>query len=359
MSPKICIVVATLNAGGAEKAAIELSRLLSKSYEVKIVSLKSGGALEKDILDRLNFHSILTRDQRFIFNPIKVVKELRSATKDSDVIISALEGLPTYLVSLAAPFNRKKLIAWVHTDLDRYLGWIEKFFSGLAYLRYKSIICVSANVARSFCEMYPLLEKRVNVIYHFVGNPSNSLLPSQLEREYDLIFVGRLEKIKGIDIFFLILQQVNSRGFYPRVAVLGDGNLRSQMSAMIEMGAVRNVELVGYTADPDHYMKRSKYIINTSRIEGFGLAIIEGMSCGAVPIIADHLHGSLEIIDGGKSGHVIPIRDISASADLIIDLMRKDSDWLTYSEAAVKRSEAFTPDHTERQWRLLIQGFGL
>jgi glycosyltransferase involved in cell wall biosynthesis len=128
---------------------------------------------------------------------------------------------------------------------------------------------------------------------------------------------------------------------------------------MLDTGMVKNIELIGYVENPEEYMRDSKYIINSSRVEGFGLAIIEGMSCGAVPVIADHLDGPLEIINGGEFGHLFTLKDVDGSADLIISLMKGDLSWQRYSEAAVARSRLFTADQTEHQWKQLIEGFGL
>ena len=53
---------------------------------------------------------------------VKILKELYKATKDKDIVISAMELFPTYCVTLISKLLKKKCIGWVHINIDSILN---------------------------------------------------------------------------------------------------------------------------------------------------------------------------------------------------------------------------------------------
>jgi glycosyltransferase involved in cell wall biosynthesis len=61
---------------------------------------------------------------------------------------------------------------------------------------------------------------------------------------------------------------------------------------------------------------RADVMVLPSIAEGFGLAILEAMSCG-VPVICTHNTGGADLITDGQDGFVTPIRDVAALGQLL------------------------------------------
>lgn len=62
-----------------------------------------------------------------------------------------------------------------------------------------------------------------------------------------------------------------------------------------------------------HYSQSSVFVLNSIQ-DGFGMVIIQAMACG-LPVIATENTGGPDIIEGGESGYIIPIRDTGALKD--------------------------------------------
>jgi glycosyltransferase involved in cell wall biosynthesis len=53
-----------------------------------------------------------------------------------------------------------------------------------------------------------------------------------------------------------------------------------------------------------------------SRMEGFGIVVIEGMACGLVPVASD-IPGPRDIINGKEAGFLVPVGDVGAAVDAV------------------------------------------
>jgi len=58
--------------------------------------------------------------------------------------------------------------------------------------------------------------------------------------------------------------------------------------------------------------------------EAFGLAALEGMSCG-VPVVATAVGGVPEVVEDGKSGFTLPVGDVDGMARAALALLTDDS----------------------------------
>jgi glycosyltransferase involved in cell wall biosynthesis len=74
-----------------------------------------------------------------------------------------------------------------------------------------------------------------------------------------------------------------------------------------------------------------------SLFEGFGLVVLEAMSCG-VPVIATAQSGAPDFLEDGKDGFLVPIRSAEAIAERL-ELLIRDRDRLgAMSQAAVRKA---------------------
>lgn len=112
-----------------------------------------------------------------------------------------------------------------------------------------------------------------------------------------LLFVGRFDRQKGVDILFDALRGLEGEAF----AIIAGDSLRGGVGTL-----PRNARNVGWLTPPQleaHY-RSADAIVMPSRWEGFGLVALEAMRA-SVPVIASRVGGLVEIVVDGETGTLL------------------------------------------------------
>ena len=105
-----------------------------------------------------------------------------------------------------------------------------------------------------------------------------------------------------------------------RLMILGEGELRSNLEALIEqLGLKEDVALPGFTENPFAYMRQADMFVLSSGFEGLPTVLIEAMACGAPVVSTDCPNGPAEILENGKWGRLVPVGDANAFAQAMLD----------------------------------------
>lgn len=106
--------------------------------------------------------------------------------------------------------------------------------------------------------------------------------PQDIDKKYDLIFVGRLEKNKGADMF---VEAVAELGI--RAVVVGTGPLENNLKSLAEKTGA-NIIFHGFAKDASEVarlMNESRVLAMCSHNEGGPRVVAEAMACG-LPVVA-------------------------------------------------------------------------
>lgn len=99
-----------------------------------------------------------------------------------------------------------------------------------------------------------------------------------------------------------------------RLVMIGDGPDRSAAEALAaEVGVGSLVRFVGERRDVASLLGVSDLLLLPSEMESFGLAALEAMACGAIPI-ATRVGGLPELVTDGLDGFLVRVGDIDAMA---------------------------------------------
>ncbi len=144
--------------------------------------------------------------------------------------------------------------------------------------------------------------------------PLKKLHPLSGNNTKTIVFIGRLERRKGVDYllpaFKILLEQMPNA----HLVIAGEGNRRAYFEQMVKDQSINNVKFLGYVNDD----KKRELIGNADLLcspamfgESFGIILIEGMAMGT-PTIGGLNNGYASVLTGfGALGMV----DASASAD--------------------------------------------
>lgn len=186
------------------------------------------------------------------------------------------------------------------------------------------IIAVSNNVAEVLDEYLSRKGLDIPVLPLYAGIDLSVFYPTpEVEKEWDIAFMGRLEKMKSVDLFPEMLVQLKQAFPNLKMLVTGEGSLKSSLLEDFDRKEVSQmVQYLGVveTERVPELINQSRIFIYPSREEPFGLSIIEAMACG-VPVVTTNVFGPSEIITNGLDGLVVNPNDVSALAEAIRSLL--------------------------------------
>lgn len=256
------------------------------------------------------------------------------------VMLHSLYSFPVLSGYLAAQRHHKKYGLWLHGVLapfQRQVGARKKqFYDRLAarrMLERASVLFYNAIGERE--EVAPLkLAPPSVIIPHgidlapFAHLPARGAFRSKYLNGFDgalLLYLGRLNAKKGLDILVKALQQVHSREPAARLAIVGAGDppeFAAQVQAWVnEYGLQQDVVMPGLLMGSDKLraLADADIFVLPSHAENFSFAMFEAMAARLPVVISDTLNFAPEVAHTG-AGRVVP-REPEAFAEAVVQLL--------------------------------------
>ncbi|RFU85315.1 glycosyltransferase family 4 protein [Streptomyces triticagri] len=169
--------------------------------------------------------------------------------------------------------------------------------------------------------------------------------------------IGRLDDQKGIDMLLEAWAEVAPLHPDWQLHIYGDGDrdeeaaLRRQCWALGLDGSVR---WQGRTDDPVAALRTSSVFVQSSRYEGFPLALMEAMATGVAPVAFDCAPGVREIVRDGQDGLLAPLGNIALLARQLDVLMSDRALRDRLGQAARANIQRYSADGIVRRWEALF-----
>ena len=331
---KLLFVITSLENGGAERVCASLANYFSKENEVEI--LYFSGEIFYEISPKVKLNKF-SRNSRIPRLAAKLLA-IRKHAKDADCVISFMDST-NILSIIATAFLGRKLIISEHSAHD---------FVGLKWR-------VLRRIFYPFASALTVLSKSDFNYYSFVKNKAIIYNPSIFkpsfggQKEKLIIFVGRLEPVKGCDIFLRALALLRLDDF--KLLVLGGGSQKKSLQSLSAKLGLKNLEFLGSVSDIQNYYKKAKIIVSSSRFEGLGNALIESAFFDCIRV-ATPTAGALELLEDGKNGFISSDFSEQALAKAILKALNADESVLENTRA---ESEKFSLENIAAQWWELIK----
>ena len=252
----------------------------------------------------------------------KVSDVIEDNEKEYDIAISYAQGIPTFYV--ADKVKARKKYAWVNVSYR--LKSNDKMFQNKYYEIYDNIIAVSDSAKAVFLETFPKFYDKVKIIYDI--NDSKFITKmSEIGESYEdnfsglrLLTVGRLANQKGYDIALKACKILKDKGINFRWYSLGIGPLKSEIEEYIRKNNLEeHFILLGVRANPYSYIKDCDIYVQTSKFEGFGLAIAEARMLNK-PVVTTRFDAVYNQMIDRKNGLVVDM-DAQGVANGILELI--------------------------------------
>ncbi|WP_175411231.1 glycosyltransferase family 4 protein [Streptomyces sp. TRM64462] len=270
----------------------------------------------------------------------RIAAHLRSL--DADVVVGTRPGLNVH-IARQAPRGLVR-VGQEHLTLDSH-GYRLRREIGFRYPLLDAVTTVTEADARSYRTKLKLPGVRIDAVHNSVPKPT--VEPADSTAKW-VVAAGRLTKVKRYDLLVEAFAKVVAARPDWRLRIYGSGdatgNEKNALRALIEQHGLHNhVYLMGPANPLEPEWVKGSVAAVTSRLESFGMTIVEAMRCGLPVVSTDCPHGPREIIDDGVDGRLVPVGDVDAVADALLTLIQDDDLRRRTGQAALAASERFDP----------------
>lgn len=346
--------------GGTERANLNAAQLfVDRGHKVSFVVLDETGKSFYPIDERVKIihrryffgigqnGNMFTRKWQLLRN-IQGLKKLMKSLKP-DVIISTDYPYSVALI-LAGCHKWTNVFSWEH----HHYYWLKKssFWNVLikkTYPKLKSVIVYN----KDEIPYYEAFGCDVVVVPNYLAE-----IPviQDHQRQKTILTVGWLIKRKGVDMIPVIAKHVLQKHPGWKWKIIGVGELEQQLREQIkefELEEKLIIEEPVKPLTPKEYQQVS-LLVMTSRLEPFGLVLIEAMS-NRVPCIAfDCPTGPRHIITHNEDGYLIQLEDSLAMAEAIETLISDELKRNAMANKAAQNVFRFSADEVYILWKKAI-----
>ena len=151
--------------------------------------------------------------------------------------------------------------------------------------------------------------------------------PEYQDGKLNILFVGRLEKRKGLRYLLEAYSKLKWEQPNIRLIVVGPGNPDKESYRILSSHNLRDVEFVGrvsYDDLPRYYASSDIFCSPATGAESFGIVLLEAMAAGK-PVVASDIEGFRGVMTEGEQGMFVPKKDSNALAKTL-GILAKDAE---------------------------------
>lgn len=280
----------------------------------------------------------------------KATQELIAIIKSikPDVIVTH-HGSPmirVYVTLLSFLFRRIPVLMYVHCDAKDELngsnGAARKVINITAAKNAKRIIAISNYVKKSIIANFKARPEKIEVVYNGVNVSRFAERCLSAHDPVRLVFVGRLVKVKGVQIALEAIKICEENGYNLSFTIVGDGEYREQLEKTAkELAVDKNCSFVGTRRDVPQILANSDVFVHSCIWEeGFGIGIVEAMAAGKICVCSNS--GAIpEIITDGVDGFLAEKGNPKALAEVIMKAIDNRERWECIQSRAIMTAHKF------------------
>ena len=213
--------------------------------------------------------------------------------------------------------NSKSLITTITRTIARLIRRI-------SYRVFDKIVLVSSNLTRD-PDLHKF-EKKLEVARFFPGPHfyEDFYVEKKLEKRDTIVgYIGRLERIKGINEFVKAIPMVVSQRKDIQFLIIGDGDLRTEVELELSKYTAKNVNVIGNVprSEIPEFLNKLRLVIRPSLYEGLPTILLEAMACGT-PVLATNVGAVPDLIINEKTGFLLKSNSPECIANSILTVLK-------------------------------------
>ena len=283
--------------GGVQRHVVALYREFRKrGIEAKIIApgkAKPDGVPEEHVIS-LGVSLYVPgngskTNMNFSFRPRAVARALKKEQFDVLHFHNIEIGLLTFQALYASDALN---ILTFHGALDgsfimKWCPWVKQ----IAYFVYGGKINGAIGVSEPAFEAIKNFQGPKIIIPNGIDlarfSPNVEPISRHKDEKFTILFVGRLEKRKGVMHLLYAYEDLVSRRNDLRLIIIGDGEMRAKAELFVHKKSLPEVYFEGVVGEdelPSYYRSASVLCAPSIYGESFGLILLEAMACGVPPV---------------------------------------------------------------------------
>ena len=349
---KIIVISRRMDIGGVETSLINFLKSFDyQKYEVTLLLQEKKGTLLHSVPDavkiiEMKFDSVeylklvqldmvLPTLKEMQFKLIAAKCKLEKDKNDNPFLYKTLEHCSAELddcydlaidyhgygyfttIFMINSIKANEYVTFIHDDKFDWMDNIKSIRNDIDYY-----FCVSKACAEHLVALYPDLKSKIQVFYNVVDADSIKVKAQEVQNDIPdnaknvIVTVGRLEWQKGYDFLLDVAYELKKKIEFSWY-IIGEGSWRDRIQKEIKDKDLQdNVFLLGAKENPYPYIKRADVYAQTSRHEGYGLAICEAKIL-CKPIISTDLPCIREQIKNQVNGTLVTMNLESYSQGIL------------------------------------------
>lgn len=327
---KVSVITARYTVSGVPLAQIRFAQALARrGHTVKLIFCDIDPSCSLAHIDNLHVEVWNSPKARNLLWPL--IREFREA--QPDVVFSAEDHLTAVVLTAALmSFSNAMISGSSRVQPNDRLAYSSRLFSKGWYFkqamrllmgRASSLTCVSEDMVGNYKKLFP---GGPHTCAYNIIKDSSSLKRSRAPVSHPwlqdnsipvVISAGTFTKRKGfcdlLEAFAIVCRKKQAR-----LILLGDGYLRGDLESLIANLCIRDVvDMPGTVSDALPFFARSDVFALSSYAEGMPNVLVEAIMCGCTPVATDCPTGPRELLQNGRLGYLVPMRDPKAMAAAI------------------------------------------
>ena len=326
---KIGFCINSLEMGGAERLLVDIINTLyeTKNYEIHILTkLKSNSYFFNLIKDKIKYDFLLEKKSEGFFSKTRdsILKKInfKKFSDKVDIIIDFLDG---DFFSYIERIKNKEKIIWLHLSYEK-LKIRKKIDKKLS--AYNKIIVIADDMEKELLDARKDL-KNICKIDNFIDYQEiDKKLNEDLNMNFDFnqkyfLTVCRLnEEQKDVKT---LIEAFSLYTGEEKLVIVGDGSDRKILEDLCTAKNLKDkIIFLGMLNNPFPFMKNAQAFILSSKVEGFGLVLVEALYCGTKVISSNCPTGPSQILLDGEIGELFEVSNVKELLDKLKVIIDKE-----------------------------------
>lgn len=322
--------------GGAENVILQLCEIFNPLVNKIVVC--AGKGFDQKALKKLHikFYEIPDIEKKNIGTMLTVSKTLQYVVKKEQITtIHTHHRMAAFYVSLLRLYRNRTFINTSHNTFDNKIKLTQFSY------RHAHLIACGEMVKKNLEETFNLHDVTAihNAVKKFAGPVVlDPTLKALHDKGYFLIGnIGRLTEQKGFVYFIDAMPDILKRHPKTKFIIVGAGELEQSLKERVARWHLeQDVVWLGFRKDVQNVMSQLDLVVLSSLWEGLPLTPIEAFSVGKT-VVGTAVDGTVEIIDDGVDGYLIPPRDSNAIVEKCVALAENQDRLEQFDKAALER----------------------